>query len=226
MADPVRAYTKEDIARWRATFRFPLQQHSLAKAGYTDDELVEWRKSFDQIACGAEELISFTNFQELVRLRYGDALSEEAIKGKVTEFWTLFDADRSNSIDFGEFMKAGLYFDVDHAKEEIRLHGPEAVFQRYAAHGLMSESELFDLMADFNFLCITTTDMRKVLRAMDTDRDGLLSLSDFLAWADGADSGSGLELPRAGARDSWERAPDDEDDEVPMSAFEPRPRAS
>ena len=52
------AYTSDDVMRWRAEFRFPRRQHSMAAIGYTDDELLAWREPFDLVAHNDQNCIN------------------------------------------------------------------------------------------------------------------------------------------------------------------------
>lgn len=179
------AYTEADVDDWRASFGFAKRQHSLAQIGYTDDELLEWRKPFDELA--KEERIDFDAFEQFVTRKYKGVLPEEMLKEKVQFFWAKFDRDGSNFIDFGEFIVAGLLFDVIWAKEKIIKDGIDQTFQKYAEEGFMMEPHFFELMCDFRFFVATATDVRKLMRVADKDRDGLVSLSDFRVWVESAD---------------------------------------
>ncbi|CAK0852626.1 unnamed protein product [Prorocentrum cordatum] len=52
-----RALRHRHVATWRAEFGFARRQHSLAQFGYTgpNDELLEWRRQFDELADGGGE---------------------------------------------------------------------------------------------------------------------------------------------------------------------------
>lgn len=180
-----RTYTQEDISAWRAEFGFSRRQHSMAQFGYTDDELLEWRKPFDELA--TEEGISYPKFEQFVCRKYTDVIPNAQLAAKVQYFWEKFDRDRSNFIDFGEFIVVGLAFDIAWAKEVIRKKGIEATFLRYAEDEFMIEPHFFQLMCDFRFFVATATDVRKLVLLADQDRDGLVSLSDFVQWAESAD---------------------------------------
>jgi len=180
-------YTEADVNEWRASFGFAKRQHSLAQIGYTDDELLEWRKPFDELA--KEDRIDFTAFEQFVTRKYIGVLPEEMLKEKVQFFWAKFDRDGSNFIDFGEFIVAGLLFDVIWAKERIIKDGIEETFVKYAEDGFMMEPHFFELMCDFRFFVATATDVRKLMRVADKDRDGLVSLPDFRDWVESMDTG-------------------------------------
>jgi len=179
------AYTPEDIELWRASFGFARRQHSLAQFGYTDDELLEWRKPFDELA--SDRGIDFQAFDLFVTRKYRDAVPDEQLKQKVQFFWGKFDRDGNSYIDFGEFIAAGFLFDVTWAKEKIRQEGIEDAFTRYASDGFMAEAHMFELMCDFRFFVSTATDVHKLMRVADQDRDGLVSLPDFVHWASDED---------------------------------------
>lgn len=177
----VVAYTSDDVAQWRADFCFKMRQHSIAVFGYDDDELLEWRRPFDEIA--EDNRITFPAFEALVSDKYRDAFPDERRAQNIRVFWDRFDKDRSGFIDFGEFMSAGFEFDLDCAKAKIRDDGVEASFAEYSEDGFMSEKQMFQLMRDFNFFLCTGTDVQKLMRLADKDRDGLVSLQDFSVWA-------------------------------------------
>jgi len=200
---PPARYTAEDIATWRAAFGFARRQHSLASIGYTDDELLDWRKPFDALA--VENRICYSGFEELVLRTYQGVIPEEELQQKVRFFWEKFDADRNNCVDFGEFIDAGLIFNLDFAKEKIRKEGIEATFLNYADENFMAESDFIQLMCDHHFFAVTPTDVRKIMRLVDQDCDGLISLSDFSQWVKSADLEVGPQKPSrrrgpAGAR--------------------------
>eukprot|EP00929_Paragymnodinium_shiwhaense_P109760 TRINITY_DN76283_c0_g1_i1.p1 TRINITY_DN76283_c0_g1~~TRINITY_DN76283_c0_g1_i1.p1 ORF type:complete len:323 (-),score=62.22 TRINITY_DN76283_c0_g1_i1:124-1092(-) len=185
-----RRYSDDDIQSWRATFRFPRRQHSLAHFGYTDDELLEWRQPFDELRDADEgEWVSFEAFERFVTSKYIDVVSEEELSAKVRHFWNEFDRDGSGFIDFGEFIGVGLSFDVDWAKEKIRQDGVEATFQKYSDNGVMAEPHVFQLMTDFNFFVATATDVQTIVAEADQDGDGLINLDDFAAWVRQQDAG-------------------------------------
>jgi len=177
-------HSTEAVADWRAEFGFAKRQHSIAVIGYTDDELLEWRKPFDELA--KDDKIEFSAFENFVKRKYSDAMSDADLESKVQFLWRMFDKDHSNFIDFGEFIAVGLAFDVAAAKESIRkaAGGPEAVFEEYAEDGFMAEPHFFQLMCDFRFFVATATDVRKLIQHADEDRDGLVSLSDFVRWVE------------------------------------------
>lgn len=176
----VAEYSEQDIISWRAEFGFSRRQHSLASFGYTDDELLEWRKKFDEWA--HNNRIELEAFEQFVTRKYHGVIPEEELSTKVHFFWSKFDQDHNNFIDFGEFIVASFLFDVTWAKERIRQEGIEDTFRRYAADEFMAEPHMFELMCDFNFFVSTATDVHKLITAADYDRDGLVSLADFVAW--------------------------------------------
>jgi len=178
-------YTPEDIMAWRAEFGFARRQHSMAQFGYTDDELLEWRAPFDELA--TDEGISFPKFERFVCRKYKDVIPDAQLAAKVQYFWEKFDRDRSNHIDFGEFIIVGLAFDIAWAKEKIRKEGIEETFMKYAENDFMIEPHFFQLMCDFRFFVSTATDVRKLVLLADQDRDGLVSLADFVTWAESPD---------------------------------------
>jgi len=198
-------YSAEEIHRWRAEFRFPRRQHSLAEFGYTDEELGEWRKGFDGLTSQDSidgfdgqhhDRISKRAFQNYVSRKYDGLIPAALLKEKVGKFWLKFDRDHNDVIDFGEFMQAGLLFDVDYAKEKIRKDGEEATFNKYAADGFMAEAQFFQLMLDFRFFVATATDVRKLVRAADLDGDGLIDLSDFVQWVESGDQSLEFQVVR------------------------------
>lgn len=180
-----RRYTSADVALWRADFGFSRRQHSLASFGYTDEELIEWRRQFDELA--EEERISFPVFERLVSDRFKGVVPETSLQEKARQFWVKFDQDGNTVLDFGEFVAAGLLFDVQAAKERIRVQGIEATFLQYGEDGFMAEAHFIQLMSDFGFFAITATDVQKLMQAADQDGDGLVSLSDFIQWVESAD---------------------------------------
>lgn len=181
-----KQYTAEEIASWRATFRFPRRYHSLAQFGYSDDELIEWRSSFDNLADSGER-ISYFVFKSFVEQRFSSVIPSERLARKVEHFFGKFDKDKNSFIDFGEFVTHGVLLDVDWAKEKIRQDGLEETFFKYATEDTMSEDGLHALMCDFCFITATTTDLHKLMRVADVDADGLVSLSDFVQWVESSD---------------------------------------
>lgn len=149
----------------------------MAQFGYTDDELMEWRRPFDEFA--TEKGIDFSAFEHFVTQKYRGVIPEEQLSQKVQLLWKRFDQDGNNYIDFGEFIVVGLLFDVASAKERVRREGVEEAFQRYSEDGFMAEPNVFQLMLDFDFFVSTATDVRKFMRIADCDGDGLVSLADF-----------------------------------------------
>ncbi|CAE8740009.1 unnamed protein product, partial [Polarella glacialis] len=179
------AYTHADVAFWRSNFGFARRQHSMAQIGYTDDELLEWRRPFDQLA--EDNRISYPVFEQFMLKKYQGIIPDARLASKVGFFLRKFDRDADSFVDFGEFIGAGLLFDVDLAKEKIRLDGIEETFTNYAEDGIMSEPNFFKLMCDLRFFVATSTDVRKLIRAADQDGDGLVCLSDFVQWVESAD---------------------------------------
>mmetsp|Transcript_47778 Transcript_47778/g.86058 ORF Transcript_47778/g.86058 Transcript_47778/m.86058 type:complete len:258 (+) Transcript_47778:48-821(+) len=185
MSDSSSRHSLADVAVWRAEFGFAKRQHSLAAIGYTDDELLEWRRPFDKLA--EDNRISFPVFEHFMLQKYNGIIADDCLASKVRHFWLKFDRDNNNYVDFGEFIGAGLLFDIDLAKEKIRLDGIEEVFVHYSEDGFMIEPHFFRLMCDFRFFVATATDVRKIVKSADQDGDGLVSLSDFLQWAESGD---------------------------------------
>jgi len=178
-------YTPEDIMSWRAEFGFARRQHSMAQFGYTDDELLEWRAPFDELA--TKDGISYPDFERFVCRKYKEVIPDSQLSAKVKYFWDKFDRDSSNHIDFGEFIIVGLAFDIAWAKEKIRKDGIEETFSKYAEDDFMFEPHFFQLMVDFRFFVATATDVRKLVLLADQDRDGLVSLADFVMWSESVD---------------------------------------
>jgi len=181
--DPAR-YTTEEIASWRAAFRFPRRYHSLADFGYTDDELLAWRNPFDDLAL--DDRISFSALENFVHKKYDGLITASRLSRKVERCWAKFGKKRG-FINFGDFVAAGMLIDVDSAKEKIRQEGADATFSKYAKDGIMSEEDFSQLMSDFHFTVVTGTDMRKLISVADVDRNGLVDLSEFIQWAEGTD---------------------------------------
>eukprot|EP00928_Gymnodinium_smaydae_P039772 TRINITY_DN27098_c0_g1_i2.p1 TRINITY_DN27098_c0_g1~~TRINITY_DN27098_c0_g1_i2.p1 ORF type:complete len:384 (+),score=86.94 TRINITY_DN27098_c0_g1_i2:76-1227(+) len=177
----VRTYSAADINAWRAEFGFARRQHSLAQIGYTDDELLEWRRPFDEFARDGQ--IALPDFERFVARKYRGVIPADALAQKLRFFWDQFDRDGSNFVDFGEFIGAGLMLDVDCVREIIRKEGIEATFEKYAEDGFMLGHHFFQLMCDFRFFVATATDAEKLAVDADKDRDGLVNLSDFATWA-------------------------------------------
>merc|ERR550514_1730163 len=100
------------------------------------------------------------------------------------DLWSRFDKGQNKeAVDFGDFLKAGFLFDVQRAKAKIQDLGPSKVFARYSdLEGHIDEAMVVKLMEDFGFSPVTTTDVRRVLREADRNRDGLLSETDFHRW--------------------------------------------
>eukprot|EP00933_Yihiella_yeosuensis_P032528 TRINITY_DN26124_c0_g1_i1.p1 TRINITY_DN26124_c0_g1~~TRINITY_DN26124_c0_g1_i1.p1 ORF type:complete len:287 (-),score=53.76 TRINITY_DN26124_c0_g1_i1:94-954(-) len=178
-------YTLEDVAEWRADFGFARRQHSLAQFGYTDDELLEWRKPFDELA--EDNRIQYPVFEQFMIEKFSGLIDDRHIAEKVRISWRRFDRDGNNEVDFGEFIGAGLLFDIDLAKEKIRQIGIEETFAEYSEDDFMLEPHFFKLMCDFRFFVATATDVQKLVQAADKDGDGLVSLSDFMQWAESID---------------------------------------
>lgn len=44
-------------------------------------------------------------------------------------------------------------------------------------------------MEDYNFSIVSTTDVRKLLKVADVDKDGMLSMDDFDSWVNSSMSG-------------------------------------
>lgn len=162
----------------------------MAEIGYTDDELLEWRKPFDELATDAG--IGFKAFETFVARKYRSFIPEDELMKKVHFFWETFDRDGNSVIDFGEFIGSGLLFDVIWAKKMIRQEGIENAFRRYSVHGFMAEAQMFELMCEFRFFVATATDVHKLMRVADRDGDGLVSLSDFVQWASDEELSAGL----------------------------------
>lgn len=174
-------YTAADVKDWRTKHKLPKGQHSLGVVSYTDEELLEWRAQFDKFAKG--EMISLSGFEQLVKDKLtGGELGEKEIPGKVLEVWGRFDKDQKNGIDFGDFMKADFLFNLERCKGDIERNGAEEVFSKYAVEGYIDEGGIFQLMEDHSFTVVSTTDVRKVMRMGDKDKDGVLGLSDFQAF--------------------------------------------
>lgn len=171
-------YSGDDVAKWRTEFRLPFRPHSSGSSGsYTDEELLAWRAQFDEYALN--EVITLTNFHKLVQLKC-EEIPPEQLPSRVMEIWKDFDEDQNNSVDFGEFMKAGLSFDIQYLKEKIAKQGPTEVFNQFQDDGFISEPGLFSLMQEFKFFVTTTSDMRKLLTIMDTDKNGLVSKQELI----------------------------------------------
>lgn len=187
---PGSRYTREDVKTWRSKHRLPNVQHSLGVVAYTDEELLEWRGQFDRHANADTGLISRAGFEKLVSEKYGERRAEvkkELPQEKITHLWSRFDKGQKEAVDFGDFLKAGFLFDVQRAKAEILDLGPSKVFARYSdSEGYINEAMVVKLMEDFGFFTVTTTDVRRVLRDADQNRDGLLSEAEFQRWVTAA----------------------------------------
>lgn len=148
---------------------------------------MEWRKPFDELADTCGNRICYPGFETLVLRTYNGVIAEEQLQEKVRYFWERFDADKNNCVDFGEFISTGLLFNVDFAKEKIRKDGIEATFTHYTDDSFMAEPHFIQLMHEHHFFAVTETDVHKLMRIADQDRDGLVSLSDFVQWIESAD---------------------------------------
>eukprot|EP00397_Hematodinium_sp_SG-2012_P051451 GEMP01060297.1.p1 GENE.GEMP01060297.1~~GEMP01060297.1.p1 ORF type:complete len:237 (-),score=39.32 GEMP01060297.1:656-1366(-) len=175
------SYSEDDLKKWRKDFNLVYKSHSLGQSdsSYTNDELMEWRAQFDAFA--SNDHISLANFHKLVEQKCTD-LRKEELPSKVMQVWKTFDEDKNNVVDFGEFMKAGLNFDLQYMKEKILRDGVQNIFTRYMQDGFISEGGIFQMMQDFNFFVTTTSDMRKVIKILDLDKDGMVSKSEWEAW--------------------------------------------
>lgn len=176
-------YTKDEVAKWRKEFNMPKLQHSLGNLSYSDEEVLLWREVFDKYAVQSG-LINLSSFQKLMKEKYGDSIEEKRLPSLVMEQWVRFDLDGNNFIDFGEFMKASFTFDMDKCKADLQdIDGEkEKLFSDHAEDGFITETGILQIMEDKKFTCVTTSDMRKFLRVVDKDRDGMISQQDLDTW--------------------------------------------
>lgn len=190
----------------------------MAQFGYTDEELCAWRKPFDELVTqhGSDDQA----FEVFVIRKYGGSLPEQKLKETLKSFWQKFDRDVNNHMNFGEFIAASFLLDVVWARERIRQFGVEDTFRKYSVEEFMTESHLFQLLCDFGLAVTTATDVGELMQVADQDRDGLLSLSDFMQWASSEDDGfKDLNKARKGKRrtsplrSTPPPIPDDDDDE-------------
>lgn len=159
----------------------------MAEFGYTDDELCEWRKLFDELAC--ESGIAYEAYAVFIITKYRGVLPDEQLAAELQSFWQRIDKDGDNYIDFGQFIVASFLVDVRFTKEIVRQKCVEEVFRQYAVEEFMAEPHMFELMCDFRFFVATATDVHKLMQVADQDRDGLVSLADFKHWAASEDDG-------------------------------------
>merc|ERR1711920_363793 len=151
-------YSGDEVAMWRSQYRSNLQD-----LGYNDDELMEWRTPFDELSKGGDE-IDFATFERFLAYKFRFVGQRDTVKSRIKDMWEQFDEDRSGFIDFGEFVRAGLAFNVLWTKEVMQSKGTESVFQHYAPDGYMGEAHFFDIMCDYRFFVITATDMRNLTK--------------------------------------------------------------
>lgn len=147
---------------------------------------MQWRSSFDKLV-DRGDMISYLVFKSFVEKRFSSVMPSDRLSRKVEHFCSKFDKDKNSLIDFGEFVTHGVLLDVDWAKEKIRQDGTEETFSEYSEEGVISEDGLHELMSDFDFITVTHTDLRKIMRILDEDGDGLVSLSDFAQWVESSD---------------------------------------
>jgi len=163
--------------KWRLDFNLPFLSKSSGHSGsYTDEELRSWRAQFDEYA--VNDVISLGNFHKMVEQKCKQ-ISPEELPSKVMQIWSVFDEDQNNFVDFGEFMKAGFCLDIQLMREEILKKGANIVFQEYADEGFISEGGIFRMMQEYHFFVTTSSDMRKLLKIMDLDKDGMVSKVEF-----------------------------------------------
>merc|ERR1712070_861895 len=95
-----KRYSLDDVASWRAAYRFPRWFNSLSEFGYTDDELLLWREAFDNLA--DECRISSIAFEAFLSQKYSGAVTSSVRRAqKVERFCTKFR--KRGFLDFGEF---------------------------------------------------------------------------------------------------------------------------
>lgn len=152
----------------------------MASFGYDDDELREWRRPFDRLA--KDNLIDKKVFHDVVVAKYDGVFDEANLENKANSLWQMFDRNKNGTIDFGEFIHAAFAFDVERAKEIIRMRGVDAVFDQYAEEDYMSEPHFYQLMVDFNFFATTERCIQKIVAKADCDFDGLVSREDLHEW--------------------------------------------
>lgn len=126
------------------------------------------RKVFDKFDSNKDGKISSAEYKAILR-----ALGKGSKVGQVQKILKIVDLDRDGFINFKEFM------DVHNG--EIRTIDIQNAFQTFDLNGdgKISTEEVMKVLTGLEESC-NLDDCRRIVRAVDTDGDGMVDLNDFM----------------------------------------------
>ncbi|CAN6687722.1 hypothetical protein ACFX13_003253 [Malus domestica] len=128
----------------------------------------EMKKVFDKFDSNKDGKISPAEYKAILR-----ALGKGSKVGEVQKIFKIVDLDRDGFINFKEFLdvhNGGIRtIDIQNAFQMFDLNGD----------GKISAEEVMEVLTGLEESC-NLDDCRRIVRAVDTDGDGMVDLNDFM----------------------------------------------
>lgn len=129
----------------------------------------EMKQVFDKFDANKDGKISQEEYKAMLR-----ALGKGNMIGEVPKIFEVVDLDGDGFIDFSEFMEI-------HKKEGVKTMEIQNAFRTFDLNndGKISAEEVLDVLRRLGERC-SLEDCRRMVRAVDTDGDGLVNMDEFM----------------------------------------------
>ncbi|GAV87594.1 EF_hand_5 domain-containing protein [Cephalotus follicularis] len=149
---------------------FSIDRQSSGLLPTLQPNLNEMRQIFDKFDSNKEGKISQEEYKAILR-----ALGQKNISGEVSKIFQVVDLDGDGFINFKEFLEV-------HNKEGgVRTMDIQSAFQTFDKNhdGKISAEEVMEVLRRLGERC-TLQDCRRMVRAVDTDGDGMVDMDEFM----------------------------------------------
>ncbi|KAK2665094.1 hypothetical protein Ddye_003668 [Dipteronia dyeriana] len=131
----------------------------------------EMKQVFDKFDSDKDGKISKSEYKDILT-----ALGQKGdMNGEAAKIFRVLDLNEDGFIDFKEFMEV-------HKKEGVRTRDIQRAFRMFDKNrdGKISAEEILEILQGLGESC-SLQDCRKMVRAVDTDCDGMVDMDDFMA---------------------------------------------
>ncbi|TXG64313.1 hypothetical protein EZV62_011307 [Acer yangbiense] len=130
----------------------------------------ETRQVFDKFDSNKDGKISQSEYKAILT-----AIGQEDVSGEVAKIFQVVDLDGDGFIDFKEFMEV-------YKKGGVRTRDIQSAFRMFDKNsdGKISAEEILEILQRLGERC-NLQDCRKMVRAVDTDGDGMVDIDEFMA---------------------------------------------
>ncbi|KAK3195777.1 hypothetical protein Dsin_027087 [Dipteronia sinensis] len=145
------------------------RQNSALMATY-QPSIHEMRRVFDKFDSDKDGKISQSEYKAILT-----ALGQGDKNGEVKKIFRVVDLNEDGFIDFKEFMEV-------HKKGGVRTKDIQSAFWMFDKNrdGKISAEDIWEVLQKLGESC-SLQDCQKMARAVDTDRDGMVDMDDFMA---------------------------------------------